>query len=99
MAYVQIYENNDVNVVQDKIERMSYLRLYVWKVDHVLSVYLMNDKKQRFVQVFLHPPAARPARSLLFFSPCLLSNILTITVAVSLSSIQPAPFVVRATEW
>lgn len=29
MAYVQIYENNDANVIEDKIEHMSYLRLYV----------------------------------------------------------------------
>lgn len=36
MAYVQIYEKNDVTVTKDKIETMSYLILYIWKVDHVL---------------------------------------------------------------
>lgn len=29
MAYVQIYENNDVDVIQDKIEHVSYLGLYI----------------------------------------------------------------------
>lgn len=99
MAYVQIYESNDVNVVQDKLEHMSYLRLYVWKVDHVLSVSPINGEKQQFAQVFLHPPAARPAQPLLFCLPCLLSSILTITVAMSLPWIQPAPFWCSPTEW
>lgn len=94
MAYVQIYENNDVDVIQDKIEHMSYFRLYIWKVDHVLSVCLINDEKQQFVQVSHHPPATHPARSHLFFSPCVLLNVLTITAAMSRSWIQPAPFVV-----
>lgn len=51
-------------------------------------------EKQQFVQVSHHPPAAHPARSLLFFSPCVLLNVLTITAAMSRSWIQPAPFVV-----
>lgn len=61
MAYVQIYEKNDVNVIKDKIEIRSYLRLYIWKVDHVLSIFLeelVDDKKQQFVGVSLHPLAS-----------------------------------------
>lgn len=42
MAYVQIYGKNDVvnHVMRDKIKMMSYLILYIWKVDHVLSILL-----------------------------------------------------------
>lgn len=73
MAYVQIYEKNDVNVIKDKIEIRSYLTLYIWKVDHVLSIFLeelVDDKKQQFVRVSLYPLA-----SLSIPDQCLIINL------------------------
>lgn len=53
------YEKNEVNVMREKIEIMSYLILYICKVDHVLSILLeelVDDEKQQFVRP-LHPLA------------------------------------------